>query len=187
MDCGKYSLRMQQSQGPPGGTGIPARLRYDRALRRGTKMTESQSLPDFDLSTFLPYRLNAAAARVSRAFAERYRAFGISIPEWRVLAHLHHAGPVSVRDIELAAEMEKSKVSRAATRLESAGLIAKRVHEGDRRLVSLDLTDAGRDLLARLLPVALAYQAALVAELGGTAAGLDAGLSAILRRMPPAR
>lgn len=146
---------------------------------------QSQTLSDFDLSTFLPYRLNAAAARVSRAFAERYRAFGISIPEWRVLAHLHHVGPVSVRDIELAAEMEKSKVSRAATRLEAAGFVAKRVHDGDRRLISLELTPQGRALLAQLLPVALAYQAALVAELGGTALGLDAGLSAILRGVPP--
>jgi DNA-binding MarR family transcriptional regulator len=138
-------------------------------------------LPDFDLSAFLPYRLNAVAARISRAFAERYRAFGISIPEWRVLAHLHHAGPVSVRDIELAAEMEKSKVSRAATRLEAAGYVAKRVHAGDRRLIALDLTPEGRALLAQLLPVALAYQAEVLAELGAAAGGFDAGLSLLLR------
>ena len=41
--------------------------------------------PDFDLNAFLPYRINAAASRISRAFAEKYRdEFGISIPEWRV-------------------------------------------------------------------------------------------------------
>jgi DNA-binding MarR family transcriptional regulator len=135
----------------------------------------------FDLGAFLPYRLNAAAARVSRAFAEHYRAeFGISIAEWRVLAHLHHAGPVSVRDIEARTEMEKSKVSRAATRLEEAGFVAKAANDADRRLVQLTLTPAGSALVARLLPVAMRFQAELKARLGPHAEGLEAALSVLL-------
>ena len=58
-------------------------------------------------------------------FARRYGAeSGISIPEWRVLAHLAEGGPVSVRDIHARVDMDKSKVSRAAARLEEAGLKA---------------------------------------------------------------
>jgi DNA-binding MarR family transcriptional regulator len=136
---------------------------------------------DFDLNTFLPYRLNAAATRVSRAFAEHYREeFGISIAEWRVLAHLHHAGPVSVRDIEARTEMEKSKVSRAATRLEEAGYVTKAVNDADRRLVELTLTARGRDLVARLLPVAMRFQAEMKARLGAHAEGLDRALAILL-------
>ncbi|MCB1406644.1 MAG: winged helix-turn-helix transcriptional regulator [Rhodobacteraceae bacterium] len=141
-------------------------------------------MPDpvpFDLNAFLPYRLNAAASRISRAFAERYREeFGISIPEWRVLVHLYHAGDVSVRDIEARVDMEKSKVSRAATRLEAAGLITKAVNDADRRLLLLRLTPDGLALVARLIPVAMQFQTEMLAQLGGLAPGLEAGLSALL-------
>ncbi len=69
----------------------------------------------FDLSAFLPYQLAVASARVSKGFAERYRAeFGLSIPEWRVLAHLAGGDAVSVREIHARVDMDKSKVSRAA-------------------------------------------------------------------------
>jgi DNA-binding MarR family transcriptional regulator len=135
--------------------------------------------PDFDLTAFLPYRLSAAAERVSRAFARRYRdEFGLSIAEWRVLAHLHAArgAPVSVRDIEARVAMEKSQVSRAAQRLAAAGHIAKAAQDGDRRLLALTLTPQGRALMARLIPVALAFQADLVARLGPQAQGLAAAL-----------
>lgn len=140
-------------------------------------MTETS---DFDLTAFLPYRLNAAAERVSRAFARRYRDdFGLSIAEWRVLAHLHAArgAPVSVRDIEARVAMEKSQVSRAAARLAQAGHIAKTAQDGDRRLLSLTLTPQGRALMARLIPVALAFQADLVARLGDRAQGLGDALA----------
>lgn len=136
---------------------------------------------NFDLHSFLPYRLNAASARVSRAFAERYREeFGISIAEWRVLAHLHQSGNVSVRDIEARAEMEKSKVSRAASRLETAGYISKTTNARDRRLVSLELTDAGHELMSRVLPVAKQFQDELLAQIGGSIDGLNAGLATLL-------
>jgi DNA-binding MarR family transcriptional regulator len=137
--------------------------------------------PPFDLNAFLPYRLNAAAARISRAFADRYREeFGITIPEWRVLAHLHQSGDVSVRDIEARADMEKSKVSRAASRLEAGGYITKAVNDADRRLVALRLTPEGKDLVTRVLPVAMQFQQEMLDRLGTAAKGLDTGLTVLL-------
>jgi DNA-binding MarR family transcriptional regulator len=136
----------------------------------------------FDLASFLPYRLNTAADGVSRAFARRYRQeFGLSIAEWRVLAHLHAAQdqPVSVRDIEARAGMEKSMVSRAAARLTDAGHIDRTAQDSDRRLLHLTLTPQGRALMARLIPVALDFQAELVARLGPAAQGLVAALNAL--------
>ena len=122
----------------------------------------------FDLDDFLPYQLAVAAARVSRGFADRYREeFGITIPEWRVLAHLSAAGgPVSVREIHARVDMDKSKVSRAAARLERAGLVAKAENAEDRRLVALTLAPAGAALVARIVPVALDWQAQMTARLG---------------------
>jgi DNA-binding MarR family transcriptional regulator len=134
----------------------------------------------FELDSFLPYRLSVAAARVSRRFARLYAEAGLSSPEWRVLAHLAQAGTVSVRDIHARVDMDKSKVSRAAARLEEAGLVQKLGHAGDRRLVALSLTPAGQALMVRLGATAAAFQQQLVTELGPDAAGLDAGLGRLL-------
>lgn len=150
-------------------------------LRANDGMAEATA-PAFDLSGFLPYRLARASAQVSRAFAARYREeFGLSIPEWRVLAHLSQAEAVSVREIHLRVDMEKSKVSRAAGRLKAAGLITKVANQTDRRLVSLGLTAAGRGLMARLVPVALEFQAEIERKLGAAAGGFAAGLAALER------
>ena len=138
-------------------------------------------LPDFDLARFTPYRLAVAAQQTSEELARQYRSrFGISIPEWRVLVHLTQAEDVSIRDIEARVAMEKSKVSRAATRLEAQGMIAKRIHESDRRLIRLALTDKGRALMAELLPLALDYQAQIEERLGQTFKALEEGLAALL-------
>lgn len=121
----------------------------------------------FDLSAFLPYQLAVAASRISKGFSELYRAeFGLTIPEWRVLAHLAQSDQVSVREIQAKVDMDKSKVSRAAARLESAGLIEKRENLEDRRLLDMRLTAKGRDLVARIVPIADAYQAQVLAQIG---------------------
>lgn len=112
----------------------------------------------FDLDDFLPYLVNVLGSRLSVELGAEYgRRFSISIPEWRVLAHLSQYEHVSVREIYRRVEMDKAKVSRAAARLEAAGLIRKEVPD-DRRLVALSLTDKGRALFAEIAPLALAFE-----------------------------
>ena len=99
-------------------------------------------MTNFDLDAFLPYQLAALSARVSAGFSRHYRkAYGISVAEWRVVAHLSKGDAVSVREIHQKVDMDKPKVSRAASRLEEAGYISKVVNASDRRLVELRLTD----------------------------------------------
>lgn len=101
-------------------------------------------LPPFDLAGFSAYRLTVAAQKLSDAFARQYRdQFGISNPEWRVLVHISQSDGTSIRDIEARVAMEKSKVSRAAKRLEQAGYISKQINKTDRRLLHLHLTSKG--------------------------------------------
>lgn len=138
---------------------------------------------DFRLDDFLPYRLAVAAARVSRDFARIYEAeFGLSVPEWRVIAHLGEAEAVSVREIHARVDMDKSRVSRAAARLEAAGYVAKTANPADRRLVSLTLTEEGRALLDAIKPRARAYEADLLARLPETEAqALRGAVEALLK------
>ena len=141
----------------------------------------AKALPEFDLDRFLPYRLTVAAARLSADLARQYKTrYGISIAEWRVLMNLGYCGDVSVRDIEKRVSLEKSKVSRAASRLEAKGYVTKAVDAADRRLLKLSLTEKGTDLLRELIPIAAAYQTDLEKALGPQTDVLQAALDALL-------
>ncbi len=116
----------------------------------------------FDLAQFMPYRMSVAAEKLSAGLAKRYREeFGISVADWRVLVHVADAGTVSIREIHQRVHLEKSKASRAASRLEAAGYLSKETNETDRRLLALTLTEKGKTLMGKLLPLASAYQAQL--------------------------
>ncbi|WP_068116218.1 MarR family winged helix-turn-helix transcriptional regulator [Tropicimonas marinistellae] len=137
----------------------------------------------FDLETFLPYRLAVLTGRVSREFSRRYHErYGISRPEWRVVAHLAHSGPVSVREIHRRVDMDKSRVSRAATRLEEAGYIRKEANPDDGRLVTLTLTEAGHQMMTELSEMARSYQEELLARLGPSAEGLTDGMARLAQK-----
>ncbi|MGO1118136.1 MarR family winged helix-turn-helix transcriptional regulator [Rhodovibrionaceae bacterium A322] len=121
----------------------------------------------FQLSSFIPYRANLLAARLSRVFAERYRSqFDLSMPEWRVIAHLSAEEQISVRDIGQKVELDRSTVTRAVQRLELKGLIEKTVDARDRRLMSISLTPAGWTLFEQMTPLATGLQDSLLSELG---------------------
>ena len=136
----------------------------------------------FVLDDFLPYQLAVLAAQVSREFSALYKAkFGITTPEWRVVAHLSQTdGPVSVREIFERVDMDKSKVSRAASRLELAGHIEKAVNPADRRLVELQLTDKGRAMIAELEPIAQDFEDAVLKRLGPDARQFRSNLAALI-------
>ncbi|SDJ01450.1 MarR family winged helix-turn-helix transcriptional regulator [Aliiruegeria lutimaris] len=132
---------------------------------------------DFDLDTFIPYRLAVLAGKVSREFSRHYNErFGLSRAEWRVIAHLAASGPASVGEIHKRVDMDKSRVSRAATRLEGEGLLSKEDHPVDGRLVKLSLTPAGLQMMEELAQMANAYQAELLKRTGPGGLGLLAAL-----------
>jgi len=119
----------------------------------------TNAVRDFELDRFLPYLVNVLASRLSTELAQVYEArFAITIPEWRVIAHLSQNQEVSVREIYRRVDMDKAKVSRAAARLEARGIIAKRANSDDRRLVKLSLTHKGRRLFDEIAPLALSYE-----------------------------
>lgn len=135
----------------------------------------------FDLEQFLPYQLAVLSARVSGEFSTLYRQkFGISVAEWRVVAHLSQSGSVSVREIHERVDMDKSKVSRAASRLETRGYITKTSNPDDGRLVALALTQKGKAMVAELAPLARDFDARLMRELGDEAPKFRAALSRLL-------
>lgn len=118
---------------------------------------------DLVLDRFLPYRLSVLANTVSRAIARLYAdRFGITIPEWRVLAILGDSGPASSADVRARTAMDKVQVSRAIQRLVDARLVSRRTDPADRRRATVAMTARGLAVYREIVPLALSREAILL-------------------------
>jgi DNA-binding MarR family transcriptional regulator len=125
------------------------------------------SHPDtIDLDRFLPYRLSVLTNLVSGAIADAYqRRFGLSTPEWRVLAVLARYPGLSAAEVAERTRMDAVAVSRAVARLLAAGRLRRAVSRDDRRRSVLSVSAAGAAVYRAVAPVALGYERALLASL----------------------
>jgi DNA-binding MarR family transcriptional regulator len=155
--------------------------------RSGTGRKSETEGRAFDLENFLPYRLSVVTNQVSRAFARRYSAeFGLSIPEWRVVAVVGGFAPLSSNEICARTEMDKAKVSRAVTRLVSAGLLTRRPDPADQRLIRLAFTAKGRKVYDAIVPRARALERELTEALKpDERAALERALAKLSARVAP--
>jgi DNA-binding MarR family transcriptional regulator len=154
----------------------------------GAAMAETAPLA---LDRFLPYRLSVLANTVSSSIARVYaRRFGLSVPEWRVMAVLGMSPPLTAGDVCGRTAMDKVRVSRAVARLLRAGLLDRKVDAGDRRRAFLTLSRKGRRVYRDIIPLALGAEAQLNAaldaqelrQLDGLIAKLQARADALARR-----
>ncbi|NMN03230.1 MULTISPECIES: MarR family winged helix-turn-helix transcriptional regulator [unclassified Novosphingobium] len=108
------------------------------------------------LAEFVPYRMAITSGAVSQAIANEYRMqFGLKISEWRVMAVLGDAGPLTQRDLVRATQMDKVAVNRACKVLEDRALVQRSPNVADGRSHHLELTTQGRDIHAQIWPQAL--------------------------------
>src|SRR5260221_1390163 len=122
------------------------------------------------LDHYLPYRLSVASNAVSRLIARAYEdRFGLSIPQWRLMAVLAQDGALTPGALVARTAMDKVTISRAAQGLLKRHLIGRVAHEADGRSHRLSLTAEGARLHADIAPLALASEATLLAGLAPAA------------------
>jgi DNA-binding MarR family transcriptional regulator len=116
------------------------------------------------LQHYLPYRLSVAANAVSRLIALAYEEkFGLTIPQWRLIAVLADESPLTQQELCGRTIMDKVTVTRAAQGLLRRRLIKRIPNSADGRSHRLMLTTHGKALYAEVAPLALDYEARLLA------------------------
>jgi DNA-binding MarR family transcriptional regulator len=134
-----------------------------------------------NLETYLPYRLSVASNKVSALIAKAYESrFGLTIPQWRVLAVLSEGQAQSQQALVARTAMDKVTVSRAAAALIGRDLVRSKPSSSDKRAVELTLSTAGITIVQEVAPVALSMEKALIEAIGGPAAER---LESILRKL----
>ena len=139
--------------------------------------------PLLSLEDFLPYRLNRLADAVSRDFSRIYKErFGLTRPEWRLLATLGQYGTMTATEIGRHSSMHKTKVSRAVSALEERRWLVRNADESDRRVEHLALTKAGDAGYRELVPLAHEFEASMMSRMNAREReAVRAGLAALER------
>jgi len=118
------------------------------------------------LDAYLPYRLSVASNAVSDLIARAYQdRFALAVPQWRLICVLAEDGGLTQGQLVARTVMDKVTVSRAAQGLLRRHLVSRSEHQADGRSHVLTLTTEGTRLYAEIAPLALAYEAALIAGL----------------------
>lgn len=126
-------------------------------------MTDSTS--KFDLHQYIPCQLATVSHAIMRSVASVLEdRFGISTPEWKVLAIIAEKPGLSAVTVAQLAEMDTVAVSRAVTKLLDRGLIDRELDSEDRRRSVLNLSAEGADLYEQVIPIAGELEARLLGD-----------------------
>jgi MarR family transcriptional regulator, 2-MHQ and catechol-resistance regulon repressor len=130
------------------------------------------------LDTFIKLQraVNAFDARVMRHHALE----DLTLSQFSVLEALYHLGPLS--QSEIGAKLLKSggNITLVIDNLERAGYVARRRCLNDRRIVYVDLTDAGTAKIAQVFP---RHAAAIVQEMSALSAEEQQQLGVLLKKL----
>ena len=114
---------------------------------------------ELNLEDFLPYRLSVLSHTISTTIAKVYeKQFGVSIPEWRVIAILGRFPGLSAVEVADRTMLDKVAVSRAVTKLIKNGRIDRQFADADRRRSILKLSEEGQKVHDEIAPLALAFE-----------------------------
>ena len=116
--------------------------------------------------TCLCLHLQRAARALARRFDEALRPIGLTSGQYSMLMSLNRPEPPSIGSVAALLSMDRTTLTAALKPLERRGLLAITVDPADKRNRRLQLTSAGRALLAKALPIWKRTHATLDGELG---------------------
>jgi DNA-binding MarR family transcriptional regulator len=140
----------------------------------------------------IPVSSLRAADALRRGLTRLYRRLrrvradhGVSPSKLSVLGRLHRAGgPLTAVELSRLERLQPQSLTRIIAELETAGLVARRQDQNDRRAVLITITDAGSELLAMDARQQNAWLArAVEARLTDTEAALLAMAANLLDRL----
>jgi len=142
---------------------------------------EEKAYKELILEEFLPYKLAILSHTVSSLVARVYdKSFGLTIPEWRVIAIVGRFPGLSAVEVAERTMMDKVAVSRAVTKLIKRGRIEREFADADRRRSILNLSAEGRQVHDEIAPLALQMEDDL---LHGLTADEVATLNTVIERL----
>lgn len=115
---------------------------------------------------YLPALLAQASHLISGEFHRIVTAKGFTVSDWRVLASLDGAEPMSIGALARLTTMKQPTLTRVVDRLQGRGHVRRIAHESDRRVTLIEITPAGDKLVAGLIELAKEHERRVLEPFG---------------------
>lgn len=113
----------------------------------------SRALSSHCLDQQIGFLLRLTHQRVAGNLARQFSGSGLNVPRYVVLSRLYEKGPLTQNLLGRLVAMEPCVIHDMVRSLEARGLVSRRSDENDGRRRIVDLTDDGRSLIERYLPL----------------------------------
>lgn len=152
-----------------------------KAAKSSKSVSARRRKVDFGLlPDLVGYHMRKAQVAIFQDFAKSLQGLDIRPGQFGVLILIDGNPGLNQSELGEAMGVDRSTVVAVIDRLEERGLVARRPAPNDRRSYALELTAAGRSLLARLRPLVAAHEARLAEGLSPSEQTL---LITLLRRI----
>lgn len=115
---------------------------------------------------YLPALLAQASHLISGEFHRIVTAKGFTVSDWRVLASLDGAEPMSIGALARVTTMKQPTLTRVVDRLQARGHVRRIAHETDRRITLIAITPAGDKLVSGLIGMAKEHERRVLEPFG---------------------
>ncbi|MRD46795.1 MarR family winged helix-turn-helix transcriptional regulator [Caenimonas koreensis] len=131
---------------------------------------------------YLGYLLGQANHALYKDFDAHVRAAGLSSIEWRVLATLHDAQPLTVSQLAHEVLAKQPTVTKLVQRMCDQGWLALHSDARDQRCTLVAATAAGKRLVKPLVEEAKRHESRMLRSLGATE---KVALRKLLQKLAP--
>jgi len=118
------------------------------------------------VDSYLPALLAQASHLISGEFHRIVAGKGLTVSEWRVLASLAGAQPMSIGELARTSVMKQPTLTRVLDRMEARGHVRRIAHETDRRVTRIAITPAGSRQVADLIALANEHERRVLEPFG---------------------
>lgn len=110
-----------------------------------------------DLNEFLCFEMGVAARKLHKYYNTRYSEYGITITQSFILFALMIQDGQNVKNLAERLSLESPAVTGLVDRLEKEKMLERRSDPEDRRALRVYLTEKGRSLAEKLIPIAVDF------------------------------
>lgn len=108
----------------------------------------------FLLDESIGFVVNQTALKLRTEMFRRLKPFGLTPEQWSVLDRLAEQDGISQRELAGRTFKDQPTTARILDKLMALGLVRRNDSTSDRRAFAIVITDSGRELRERILPVA---------------------------------
>ncbi|MDK3021191.1 MarR family transcriptional regulator [Cupriavidus taiwanensis] len=121
--------------------------------------------------------LERQSVAVLQQFGRTYRAYagafeqrmGLPLPRWRILHALHHQeGAIGQKALADLVVMDPGALTRQLKAMQELGWVERTTSERDNRVTHVTLSAAGREVVARAMPLRSAFLEDVLSEVSPT-------------------